>query len=321
VRSVAVGLRRITVRPEGPVAGRAHPGTHIDVRVRIGDTTDVRSYSVVESSDDGSEVTITVMLSPHSKGGSRFMHGIEVGDVLDVTQPLQNFPLSTTAPRHVLLAGGVGVTALVEAARVLKAVQADYRMVYVGRSRSAMAYAAELEKEHEDRLDVFVDDEGRPLDVRALVGSIADGELPGRTELYMCGPIRLMDAVRRAWAERQLPPQNLRFETFGNSGWFEQEAFVIRVPRLGIEATVGVDTTLLEGLVEAGVDVMWDCRKGECGLCEVRVQDVHGVIDHRDVFLSDVQKDRHDRLCICVSRVAAAQGGPRDVPPVLTLRL
>ena len=31
---------------------------------------------------------------------------------------------------------------------------------------------------------------------------------------------------------------NLRYETFGNSGWFDPEEFVVRIPRLGIEATV-----------------------------------------------------------------------------------
>ncbi len=49
----------------------------------------------------------------------------------------------------------------------------------------------------------------------------------------MCGPIRLMDAVRRAWTERELEPTNLRYETFGNSGWYEAEPFTVRIPRLG----------------------------------------------------------------------------------------
>ena len=320
-RPAAVGLRRIAVRRAGAATGRAHPGTHVDVRVRIADGTDVRSYSVVESSDDGMELTITVMLSPHSRGGSRFMHALAVGDELEVTQPLQNFPLSIAAPRHVLLAGGVGVTAMVEAARVLRTRQADYRLVYVGRTRDAMAYVPELSAMHGGRLDLHIDDEGRSLDVVELVDSIADGDLPGRTELSMCGPIRLMDAVRRAWSIRGLPPQGLRFETFGNSGWFAPQEFVVRLPQLGIETVVGSDVSLLEGLTRAGADMMWDCRKGECGLCEVRVQSVDGLIDHRDVFLSDAQKDRGDRLCICVSRVAAAEGSTRAMPPSVTLEL
>ena len=51
---------------------------------------------------------------------------------------------------------------------------------------------------------------------------------------------------------------------------------------------------------------MFDCRRGECGLCQVKVLDVQGVIDHRDVFLSEHEKQENTRLCACVSRVVGS---------------
>jgi ferredoxin-NADP reductase len=316
-RPIADELRRITI--SRPPAGRAHPGSHLDVQVRLGERTDIRSYSIVEADRDGGELTITVMLAPQSRGGSAFMHGLEVGDTLPVTQPLQNFPLAPGAARYVLVAGGIGITAIIAMAQALKTLQADYRLVYVARSRAAMAYAEQLAEVHGDNLDLRVDDEGTPLDVGELVRSVSAGDSGRHTELYMCGPIRLMDAVRREWTAAALPPQNLRFETFGSSGWFQPEEFVVRLPELGVETTIGPNVSLLEGLTKAGVDVMYDCRKGECGLCEMQVQDVQGAIDHRDVFLSDAQKDRNTRICVCVSRVAAAGTADGTAPAVLTL--
>ncbi len=147
---------------------------------------------------------------------------------------------------------------------------------------------------------LHVDDEGTPLDVGRLVGDIAADALAGDTELYMCGPIRLMDAVRRAWLAAGLPPTNLRYETFGNSGWFDPEEFVVRIPQLGIETIVGTDTTVLDALTAAGADLMYDCRKGECGLCLVDVARVDGHLDHRDVFLSTAQQEAGDG-CACAS--------------------
>jgi hypothetical protein len=47
---------------------------------------------------------------------------------------------------------------------------------------------------------------------------------------------------------------------------------------------------------------MWDCLRGECGLCAVDIVEVDGGIDHRDVFLSDHQKHENTKLCTCVSR-------------------
>ena len=314
---VASGVRRITV--ERPPSGRAAPGTHLDVVVPLGDSTDIRSYSIVESNPDGSRLTISVQRAPASRGGSAFMHTLEVGDELRTTQPLQNFPLRVGAPRYLLLAGGIGITAIVETARVLASLGADYLLVYVARSREVMPYADQLTALHGDRLTLHVDDEGTPLDVAALVSSVAEDPLAADTELYMCGPIRLMDAVRRTWLTSGLPPTNLRYETFGNSGWFDPEPFVVRLPQLGIETTVGADTTVLDALTAAGADLMYDCRKGECGLCLVDVTSVQGRLDHRDVFLSSAQQESGSRVCLCVSRAVAAPDG--EGPAVLELAL
>jgi ferredoxin-NADP reductase len=308
---VAHDVRRITIAR--PARGRAAPGSHVDVRVPVGETTDVRSYSVVESDDDGGLLTISVLLVPQSRGGSAFMHGLVPGDELAVTQPLQNFPLRVGAPRYLMLAGGIGITAVAEMARVLRHVGADYTLVYVGRGRERMAYVVELAELHGERLVLRVDAEGSPLDVADLVGSVDK-----QTELYMCGPIRLMDAVRRTWQDAGLPPANLRYETFGSSGWFEPQEFVARVPQRQVETTVRTDETLLEALTRAGVDLMYDCRKGECGLCLLDVACVDGDLDHRDVFLSADQQASGRSLATCVSRVAATSG---DRTPTVSLSL
>jgi ferredoxin-NADP reductase len=312
---VAQGVQRIMI--ERPAGGRASPGSHVDVRVRVGDGTDVRSYSVVESDDDGALLTISVLKVPQSRGGSLFMHGLSPGDRLEVTQPLEQFPLRMGAPRYVLLAGGIGVTAVAGMARVLRDVGADYTFVYVGRSRSRMAYLDQLTDLHGERLAVHVDDEQTPLDVAGLVTAVDRHPLRGVTELYMCGPIRLMDAVRREWELASLPAVNLRFETFGSSGWFQPQEFVVSLPQRAIETTVRTDETILEALTRTGVDLMYDCRKGECGLCVLSVEGVDGVLDHRDVFLSARQKAEGRSISTCVSRVAAGTEGV--APPRLSL--
>jgi ferredoxin-NADP reductase len=317
VTPVAREVQRITV--ERPPRGRAAPGSHLDVRVPLGDTTDVRSYSVVESDDDGRLLTISVLRVPQSRGGSVFMHGLSPGDELAVTQPLQNFPLRIGAPRYVLLAGGIGITAVAEMARTLRDVGADYTLVYVGRSRERMAYVAELADLHGERLLVHVDGEETSLDVAELVRSVDRHPLREVTELYMCGPIRLMDAVRREWVSAALPPANLRYETFGSSGWFQPEEFVVRVPQRRVETTVRTDETLLDALTRAGVDLMYDCRKGECGLCLLDVACVDGTLDHRDVFLSAAQQAGGRSVTTCVSRVASRDG--HTGRPAITLAL
>ncbi|KIS27444.1 flavodoxin [Arthrobacter sp. SPG23] len=302
--AITAETRRLVLSQSQPK--KAEPGSHIDVMVTIDGELHKRSYSVVDSSEDGLQVAISVFQAPQSRGGSVFMQGLEVGDQLEITQPLQNFPLRVGAQRYVLLAGGIGITAMVNMARVLRNIKADYTLVYAGRSRAAMAYLPQLETLHGDALRVHVDDEGTALKVDELLAAVDP-----HTELYMCGPIRLMDAVKRGWDARGLSVPNLRYETFGNSGWFDPEEFVVRVPRLGVETTVGPAQSMLEALEGAGVDMMFDCRKGECGLCEVRLLGLQGTVDHRDVFYSERQQHAAAKMCCCVSRAVSSETGSR----------
>jgi vanillate O-demethylase ferredoxin subunit len=306
---VARDVQRIVLQPERPQHARA--GSHVDVRLQLDahpdDRTVTRSYSVVRSEDEGRRLTLSVQLAPASRGGSRLMHALSEGDRIEMTQPLQNFPLGVGSARYVLVAGGIGITALMAMGSVLRERGADYDFVYVGRTRTVMPYLDQLAEEHGERFHLHVDDEGTPLDVEEVVGGVAQHDAAARTEMYVCGPIRLMDALRRSWIDHGLSAPSLRFETFGNSGAWAAEDFVVRIPRLDREVRVDANQSMLDALEDSGIDVMWDCRKGECGLCTVKVLDVSGHVDHRDVFLDDGQKAASSTLCCCVSRVARGE--------------
>jgi ferredoxin len=65
--------------------------------------------------------------------------------------------------------------------------------------------------------------------------------------------------------------------------------------------------TLLDALRDDGVDMMWDCLRGECGLCTATVIDVEGELDHRDVFLSEEEKEQGGAVVTCVSRAVGGE--------------
>ncbi len=310
VSNLAEGIKKFVIRQSLPA--KAAPGSHIDLMVDIAGEPTRRSYSVVSQSDDLTELTIAVFQVRNSRGGSIAMHQLEVGQTLDITQPIQNFPLRFGAKRYLLLAGGIGVTALIEMAAQLQKARANYELHYVARSRKAMSFREVLAGTHGDKLHIYIDDEGDTLDVAAFMERV-DAE----TEVYMCGPIRLMDEVRRTWANSANDITNLRFETFGASGWFDPEEFAVRVPEKNTEVTVGKNQTIVEALEAAGLDVMADCRKGECGLCEARIIRHSGTIDHRDVFYSAEQKAEGEKIACCVSRLVS-KGEPASIDVILT---
>ncbi|MCW5237475.1 PDR/VanB family oxidoreductase [Verminephrobacter eiseniae] len=291
------------VYPERQVAA---PGSHVNVRVTIDGQPDKRSYSVVSGSEDGI-VTIAVKLLPESRGGSRFMWTLEPRMRLHATKPHSDFALSRGAPHYLLLAGGIGVTPVVAIARALNQLGASVRMLYAARSRNELAYAEELGNILGERVAVFPADEGKMVDIAAEVAA-----LPADGELYMCGPIGLLDAVRQEWALQKRPRSKLRFETFGSSGHHAATSFLVKIPRLNLEVVVAEDRSMLDALTSAGVEVLSECRRGECGLCAIDVLSVDGEIDHRDVFFSGEQRAQNKKVCACVSRVA---GGTIVIEP------
>jgi vanillate O-demethylase ferredoxin subunit len=272
----------------------------VNVQVLVNHRLDHRSYSVV-GNVGGSLLTIAVKALPESRGGSRYMWSLVPGDRVRATAPRCAFELSRTAAHYLLLAGGIGITPLVSMAQALARTGAEVHMLYAAHSRAELAYADVLSEMLGDRLRVFPSDEGLALDVAgAIAGMPPDGEL------YMCGPLRLMDAVRREWAAQERPVTRLRYETFGSSGRFAAVPFTVRIPRLGLAVAVADNCSMLDALTAAGVGVLSDCRRGECGLCVMDVTGIDGEIDHRDVFFSAEQQAQGKQICTCVSRVAVA---------------
>ncbi len=45
--------------------------------------------------------------------------------------------------------------------------------------------------------------------------------------MYVCGPIGMLEAAKRAWKASGRPIAKLRFETFGSSGRYATEAFTV----------------------------------------------------------------------------------------------
>jgi vanillate O-demethylase ferredoxin subunit len=304
-RDLTPGIREFTLAPEG--GATPYPtGSHLSVRVLIYGRPDLRHYSLIGEPREGCW-RIAVKREDPGRGGSRYMWSLPLGARLDVAPPDSHFELSRDAPEYLLVAGGIGVTPLCGMAAALARRKAAFRMLYAGRSRSQMAYVDELAAELGSRLEIVADDEQRTIDFAAEFD-----RLHPEAETYVCGPIGLLEAARQAWMQTGRRPELMIFETFGSSGRYAAEPFLVRVPRMGLEVEVAQNTTMLDALEAAGIGVLADCRRGECGLCMLDVVAVEGKIDHRDVFLSPRQHAENRKICSCVSR---AVGGAITIDP------
>ena len=299
VEQIAGDIRMMEFSVGGPLP-RFEPGSHINIRVQIGKDRTTRTYTCLPAGTG--RLRVAVKRHAHSRGGSRFMWSLAPGAAVELTVPENRFELSWRGAPSLLIAGGIGITPIYGMALALHARGTAFRMVYGGRTRAEMAFANELMGLLGGQLELFAGDEGRRIDIAAEIEALApDGEL------YVCGPIGMLEAVKAAWASAGRPVSRLRFEVFGDSGQFAEAAFQVCIAGKGVDVDVRSDQTLLEALLGAGVEMIYDCQRGECGLCAVDVLRREAEIDHRDVFFSAEQKHEGKRMCACVSRLAGGR--------------
>jgi vanillate monooxygenase ferredoxin subunit len=293
---LAPDIRLFEIAPEGG-AEPWRPGAHIGVRVRCDERSELRHYSLLDLGQDDGIYRIAVKRMDGGLGGSKYMWSLAAGDALEISRPKDDFELGLEAPAYVMLAGGIGITPLLSMARKISHRGTPLEFHYAVRSRAEAVFAPTLHEWLGDALHLHVSNEGARLDVAHMIAaSRADAEL------YVCGPIGMLDAARAAWQAAGRPAANLRFESFGSGGHDANQPFKVALPRYGVELEVPAQQSLLSAIEEAGIDILSGCRRGECGLCAVDVLECDSSIDHRDVFFSDGQKAESKRMCTCVSR-------------------
>ncbi|MBC7579324.1 MAG: oxidoreductase [Tardiphaga sp.] len=296
MRDITPGIREITLRPDAPLA--PYPlGSHINVSLLIDGQPRTRSYSLVGERQPET-LRIAVRLAPDSRGGSKAMWALRPGARLRISSPSSLVEIDWTRQRYCLIAGGIGITPITGIAHALRHRDGiDVELHYAMKSRTEAAYLEELSDLLRHRLIVHASDEADRLDFDDIFAA-----LPVDAMAILCGPMRMLEAARRAWNASGRAPSDLRYETFGSSGLLPTAEFRVRLKHSGAEIVVPQNRSMLAALNDAGFEVMSDCERGECGVCAIDVTAIDGEIDHRDVFFSDHQKQANAKICPCVSR-------------------
>ena len=294
VNDIAVGIKEIILEATDDVLELPlwTPGAHIELLL---DNGMERKYSLCPSEKPGQYV-IVVKKEEYGEGGSIWIHeNLKKGDTLRIKGPKNFFKLDTKADNYLLVAGGIGITPILSMAALLKDQGKTYSVVYCGRKREELAYIDTLGL-YADNLGIFISSEGN----RANLDVILKNQKP-KTQVYACGPERLLDDLERLAEEYQL---GFKFELFSSTSSLLnpelENPFEVELIDTGKTYYVPKDKTLLEVLLENDVDVPNDCEEGLCGSCEVVVEE--GEIEHRDKVLSAKERALNQKMITCCSR-------------------
>jgi len=295
MRYEARGIVSIELRdPAGATLPAYGPGAHVDLHLGNGL---VRSYSLCGAPEVHDRYTVGVLLDRNSRGGSRFVHEqLRVGATLQVAAPRNNFELDERAAHTVLVAGGIGVTPIVCMARRLGELGKSFTLVYCARSRAEAAFVDELTARHGDAVRVHFDDEaGAPPDLAAMLAG-----QPADTHFYCCGPGPMLSAFEAACAGHGYANVHIeRFAADPSTEAVQEGEYTVSLARTGSNVKVPSGKSLLDALLDAGIEVEYSCREGVCGSCETAV--IEGCPDHRDSVLSSSERASNKTMMVCVS--------------------
>ena len=279
-------------------------GAHVVVEMQDGETRRLNPYSLMSDPADTRRYAISIRRDDAGRGGSLFMHrAVKVGDTMVISRPQNLFALNRLARKHLMVAGGIGITPFLsqikqligQKGRLGNAGLADLELHYYVQSRHGGAYVEDLVNILGDKAQIHVTRKTPNMDLDPILTC-----QPLGTHLYICGPKGMISAAHAQAETAGWPTNCVHSEEF--LAPTPGEPFQVELAKSQKVIQVGARQSLLEALEAAHVDPPYMCRGGACGQCETNVLDCDGDIDHHDHWLDDDQRASKTKIMPCVSR-------------------
>ena len=276
-------------------------GCHVIVVMHGQQRTFRNPYSLLSSPNVLSAYQIAVRRDDQGRGGSLFMHQqVAVGSRLEIAYPVNLFPLAKLARKHILIAGGVGITPILAMVDDLRGSPAPWELHYGVRGPEHDHFGRKLLEHDGPRVHLYYDSAGQVLNFDRILA-----DQPLGTHVYICGPGAMIGAVECAakaagWADSHIHSEKFTAPPGG-------EPFDVYLARSQLTIHVPSERSLLEAIEAAGVDAPYLCRGGACGQCETDVLELDGELIHNDHWLSDEEKKSCRKIMPCVSRARSSR--------------
>jgi 3-ketosteroid 9alpha-monooxygenase subunit B len=289
---------------------RYRPGQFLTLRLPSDLTgTVARCYSLSSSPYDGVRPQITVKRTAEGYGSNWICDNVRPGTVLEVHPPSGRFVPKDLDADLLLLSGGSGITPVMSILRsALSQGRGHVTLVYANRDEDSVIFAdalRDLQKHYGDRFTLVhwleslqgLPDAGR---LRSLLTPFAD------REAFVCGPGPFMDTAGEVLRDLGVPRKRIHVERFVSlhddpAASAEradvEEAPVDGPPGGSAQVEVRIDgethrlswpvgTTLLDLMLDSGVEAPYSCKQGQCSACMCRLQ--QGEVDlWRNEILED----------------------------------
>lgn len=296
------------------------PGQYLTLKVQVGEESLRRAYSLCSSPVTDSQLAVTVKRVEGGRVSNHLPDTLKAGDTLEVYPPMGNFAVDLQKKKkhhYVLIGGGSGITPLMSIMKSVLEVErkAKVTLIYANRDIDNIIFKAvleEMEAKYGDRIRVIhsLDNPGEGwtglsgrLSRQSLLGLFQDIVRSDKLakSYWVCGPQGMMEEAEAALSFMGVSKKDVHRESFAaalpdtsepKKGSTVKKAgtYEITVKLDGSEQVIKVSPqeTILDAVIDAGMDPPYACQMGVCCTCRAKV--LSGSVEmEEDEGLSDAE--------------------------------
>jgi len=297
------------------------PGQFITIITEVEGKKIRRAYSLCSTPFIDQDPAVTVK---RVEGGAMSNHindQFSAGDQVEIMEPMGLFTTNydpSNIRNLVFFGGGSGITPLMSIMRsvLVKEPNSTVSLVYGNRSAEYIIFKEELESlqsEYADRLQIIhvleegeAEWKGRPTP--ELIKQIAEKiEITAESEIFVCGPQPMMDAVTAGLKQANISEDQIRMESFEAGKTSPKEIIAedtnssevnIVLDGETFSITIPKGRPILEVGLENGLDMPYSCQSGLCTACRGKCLEGEVSIDKAEGLTQDELDEGYALLCV-----------------------
>ncbi|MDT8415579.1 MAG: ferredoxin--NADP reductase [Flavobacteriaceae bacterium] len=281
------------------------PGQYITLKTQIDGKEVRRAYSIC-SVPQKEPLTVAVKEIPNGTFSAYANQQLQVGGSLEVAEPEGRFQLiAEEGKSYLAFAAGSGITPILSMIKaVLSSTQTSrFVLVYGNKSPDDTMFLDTLQKLQTDYPERFfiqwIFSQTQTTD--SLFGRIEasivnlivknkykDTDFAG---YYLCGPEAMIDEVRNTLIEQKIAKDKIHFELFTSAASTPDSAPSKGMTQLTIlldDETFNIEIlqnkSVLESVLEAGIDAPFSCQGGVCSTCIARIKDGSAIMAKNSIL-------------------------------------
>ena len=290
-------------------------GQYLTLKLPIGGETLRRSYSICTSPFGAEEMRIAVKKVDNGVASNYLNQVVKVGDHLEVLPAVGNFyteMLQSNNKKYVAFTAGSGITPIMSLLKSVLLVEPNstFTLIYGNKNTASVIFKSEIDalvERYPNQLKVqyIYTREGTNGDLfsgridKPNCKKIFDTEsgVKNGNEYFLCGPLDMINAVSETLTELGIKKEHIHFELFTSpvseesvSSTLKSEVVddaaavsecVAKIVLDGDEKTIKIkkNQTILEAVLDAGMDAPYACTGGSCCTCRAKVLEGHAVMD------------------------------------------